>query len=376
MTIHPVDIAPQPATAPSPLAGEGWGGECRDVAEVARLPVRQRSQPEVWRLPLRPEAVLFLARRCAKFLLAIAILSAAATFAQAQRKLIDPPIAGRPVDFSNVVGNYAIEASAAPLELTVEEPITLTVRISARGTVDARYEPRRKNLHILPDWTSEFYVEPAPDEDRVENGKTWLFVYRLRPKHTEVKSIDEVKLVYYDPTTGKYARRFADPIKNLVVKPKPDVTGDIQSRIEAPESFWQIDDSNAALNAAGQDFRPSPTMMAIALLVPPLVCAFGVVLWRRLRPDDARERANSARAAAACIVEFRANAHSPLSCASICKIVSTLHRRSDTGRHRRLSNAAVCEGTLCTRSALFEHWDAIRFANGAIARAADRLAAA
>ena len=38
------------------------------------------------------------------------------------------------------------------------------------------------------------------DEDRVlKDEKTWLFVYRLRPKHVNVKEIDGLKFIYYDP---------------------------------------------------------------------------------------------------------------------------------------------------------------------------------
>src|SRR5262245_23101711 len=78
---------------------------------------------------------------------------------------VDPPVAGRPAQFSNIVGSYAISASAAPTEVPVEEPTTLRVTITGSGP--AKYQPSRKSLHLFPDrWANDFYVEPVPSEDR------------------------------------------------------------------------------------------------------------------------------------------------------------------------------------------------------------------
>src|SRR5271155_5188084 len=60
----------------------------------------------------------------------------------AQPPSIDPPIVGRPDDFSNIVGKYDIQASAEPTDVRVEEPITLRIRIIGSGP--EKYEPNRK----------------------------------------------------------------------------------------------------------------------------------------------------------------------------------------------------------------------------------------
>src|SRR5262249_33303280 len=91
------------------------------------------------------------------------LLLSARTFAQPAS--IDPPIVGRPENFSNIVGKYMITANAEPRETVVEQPITLTIKIT--GTGPAQYEPKRKYLHVLPDWEDDFYVENVPDEDRI-----------------------------------------------------------------------------------------------------------------------------------------------------------------------------------------------------------------
>src|SRR5436309_1725216 len=53
---------------------------------------------------------------------------------------VDPPVAGRPAQFSGVVGRYRLEVSAAPTSVVVEEAVTLRVRVVGQGP--ARYQPR------------------------------------------------------------------------------------------------------------------------------------------------------------------------------------------------------------------------------------------
>src|SRR5688500_18054613 len=108
---------------------------------------------------------------------------------------VEPPVRGRPPQFSQVVGTYSVQASAAPAEVPVEQPITLRVLIAGKGP--EKYQPQRARLHLFPDdWEQDFYIEPAPDEDHALPAEgAWEFVYRLRPKHQRVTAIDGIKLV-------------------------------------------------------------------------------------------------------------------------------------------------------------------------------------
>src|SRR2546423_1050088 len=56
-----------------------------------------------------------------------------------------------PEDFSHVVGDwFRIEASAAPTQLAVEDPLVLTVRISADATGPAVLEPAGPSWLLQP----------------------------------------------------------------------------------------------------------------------------------------------------------------------------------------------------------------------------------
>ena len=72
--------------------------------------------------------------------IAIAMILCIPITALAQSPIVDPPLAGRPPDFSNIVGKYQIRASAAPTEVAVEQPILLRVLVIGEGP--PKYEPR------------------------------------------------------------------------------------------------------------------------------------------------------------------------------------------------------------------------------------------
>jgi hypothetical protein len=222
----------------------------------------------------------------------------------AQPIVIDPT--HQPDDFSKIVGKYSIKASAAPAEVHVEEAITLRIEITGEGP--AQFEPKFKDLRLFPAyWKDDFYVQESPEEREVlRDKKTWVFVYRLKPKHGKVKEIGDIRLCYYDPQSTakiKYVTKFAEPAITLKVTPKPDRSGDkIVDIGAAPASFYQRIESSRVL-AAPTTVVISEAQLGLLLAAPPLACLIGAVAWRRWFPDKARKarqhRDNSAARAIA-----------------------------------------------------------------------------
>jgi hypothetical protein len=231
------------------------------------------------------------------------------TLAAQPNSSVEPPLAGRPSQFSNIVGSYTIAVSAQPVEVPVEEPITLRVTIS--GTGPARYQPNRKHLKLFPEnWARDFYVEEVPDEDRIlPEGGAWEFVYRLRPRHQKVTSIGGIKLVYYQPPGGTGAGRFqtAYPDDAISIRvtpplPPPEVPADLPVRT-APPSFYELPDSAAVLTAWPVTSMLPDWLVVVLLAAPPLVTVAGVRCWRSLFPvgrrRHGREQSRAARRALA-----------------------------------------------------------------------------
>ena len=214
----------------------------------------------------------------------------------------DAPPAAAPVDFSHVVGRLEISASAAPTQVAVEEPITLTVKIY--GDAAPRYQPRRHNLRIFPpDLTANFYVEPVPDDDRLSPERSrWEFVYRLRPKDKNVSLIPALRLVYYSPSRKKFQTTFSEEIPITVTAPaEPSPPIEVKAK-PLPEQFYKL----APIEEVLRDDRPLRVPIWLAALLfslPPVVAAVWYCIWRRrdfgVLATRHLRRSESARAALA-----------------------------------------------------------------------------
>ena len=259
--------------------------------------------PALLMKPSEPEAQV---RVCARPSLAlraqmIVLALTLASTVLAQDLSIDPPVADRPEDFSNIVGKYTIKATAKPTEVHVEEPITVHIYITGEGP--AKYEPQRRHLRLLPAFDDDFYVQPIPDEDKVmREQKTWLFVYRLRPKHAKIEAIEGIKLVYFDPSRGglpkkKFVSAFVDGIP-IKVTPKPETAPNVSvDGLAFPDSFYRVE-SAGVLNCAAAPFSLSGLAAMLFLGGVPVTCLVGALVWRRCVPDSQQVHARQRDAAA------------------------------------------------------------------------------
>ncbi len=228
------------------------------------------------------------AKRMPSLLLFLVIFDVSSARAQ-EPPVIIPPVA--PPDFSQLVGKYHISSSASPTEVIVEEPITLKVRIVGQGPPE--YRPERKNLHIFPaDLDNDFHVEAVPDQDHLlpEKG-VWEFVYRLRPKRTDVARIPELKLKFYAPDSKRFVPSFADEIP-ITVTPRSEATAEKMNLkvVQAPERFYKLRPVEEVLRDDSPMPAPSPEMLAALLAGPPLLCFVWYRLWRRWYPNAAERR--------------------------------------------------------------------------------------
>src|SRR4051794_26854480 len=100
------------------------------------------------------------------------------THAAAQLPL-DPPVARRPANFSQLTGRFNMAAIVEPTQAIVED--TITLRVVIKGDVIRGEPPTRPHLRIFPsDFTESFYVEALSARDNANpSEKTWEFFWRL-----------------------------------------------------------------------------------------------------------------------------------------------------------------------------------------------------
>jgi hypothetical protein len=212
----------------------------------------------------------------------------------------EPPAAGRPEDFSGLVGTYEIESHASPTEVQVLESLTLTVTITETSSKGPpRLAPQHVDLHLFPpSLTRDFYVEAVPDKPRPD-ARSREFSYRLKPKSSAVQRIPALKLTYYDPRYGRYQVAYSRSILITVKSSGLAQASPPEQSVRAPEHVYQLVTGPAVL--ARKEHSPAWPALTLLLLGPPAVCAAWYVLWKRIRPDDARQarwrRSRAARSA-------------------------------------------------------------------------------
>jgi hypothetical protein len=200
----------------------------------------------------------------------------------------EPPAAGRPENFSQLVGSYRLSDRLSADTVSVEDPVLLTVRIIGSGP--AAYRPERSRLRLFPaGFDRDFYVKPLPEKDRyLGPEKTWEFHYELRPKRLGITKVPTLRLVYYDPTYRRYQTSYA-PAVPLTVRPRPQAQPPAEAAREfgGPAALYELVTGPAVLRREGAGWPGLPALIAL-VLAPPALCALWYVRWRRRHPDAGR----------------------------------------------------------------------------------------
>lgn len=121
------------------------------------------------------------------------------------------PNQGRPAGFAGHIGIYEITAKAAPIEINVGDPITLTLTVSGPEYIDHITFPSLASQSKL---VHDFKI-PADRATGETRGKTRVFTQTIRALRPDVTQIPPIELPYFDTKSGKYdiARTKPIPIK-------------------------------------------------------------------------------------------------------------------------------------------------------------------
>ena len=120
----------------------------------------------------------------------------------------EPPTAGRPDDFTGVVGDVRIGTRFDSAALRAGDPMTLTVRVSGEGNVKFFQRPA-----IEVPWG-----DLVPANERVELDSTLPIVrgskefdWILTPRVAGELEIPSFRYSYFDPATGEYEVALSEP---------------------------------------------------------------------------------------------------------------------------------------------------------------------
>ncbi|MBM3880019.1 MAG: protein BatD [Verrucomicrobia bacterium] len=217
------------------------------------------------------------------------------------------PSAGRPDNFAGHVGKYELTAAASPTEVSVGDPITLTMTLSGPEFVEHIGPP---DLSRQPALNRDFKI-PTEMAQGVSDGRQKTFTQTLRALHPQVAAIPPIELPYFDTPSGQYRVARSAPIP-LTVRAAKVVTAKDAEGLASPGSAavrleaWA---QGIAHNYEGESVlepqtyglmfgMATPSWLAL-LIAPPLgyFALLGAVLYtRRRNADPARNRARKAQA--------------------------------------------------------------------------------
>ncbi|MHC5114029.1 MAG: BatD family protein [Planctomycetota bacterium] len=129
-----------------------------------------------------------------------------------------PPAAGRPADYSGAVGTFAIDVKAQPQEVSVGDPITLTLNVYDRT-------PGGSRLDVLPppaleridDLNASFRVPDEPLAGAVDlEARRKTFTQTIRARRADVTEIPSIPFSFFDPVTEAYEVARSEPIPLIV----------------------------------------------------------------------------------------------------------------------------------------------------------------
>jgi hypothetical protein len=125
------------------------------------------------------------------------------------------PTAGVPEGFNGAIGSYRLAVDAGPTSLVVGDPVTVRVKVSGTGALDALTYPSQS------DWR-DFNVYPPTSKleaaDPLGLSGTKNFEQVVIPQNHEIKSLPPFKFSFFDPQVKQY-RTLTGPNIPLTIRP-------------------------------------------------------------------------------------------------------------------------------------------------------------
>lgn len=187
----------------------------------------------------------------------------------------DVPAEGRPKGFGGAVGRFELEASVAPAEVAVGEPVTVTVRVKGEGGFDAVDV-------VVPAGPGYKTYPTASHFERARRGSeregTKVFEQMVVPTEPGKLVIPALSLAYFDPEAGAYQTATSAPLSVEVAPGAGEAAAVAAAGAARPEE----DAGDGASAGSGVTLRaPSWLAVGVAGGVLALALVLGLLLFRR-----------------------------------------------------------------------------------------------
>ncbi|UCD86050.1 MAG: protein BatD [Deltaproteobacteria bacterium] len=219
--------------------------------------------------------------------------------------VLELPEAGRPANFTGLVGEYRMTASAAPTEVSVGDPITLTIRVTGPYYLENVELPPLDRYEAL---SCDFKIPAEMAPGKVE-GRVKTFTQTVRAKHKNVTAIPHLELPYFDAEHGRYAMARTEPIPLTVSSTRIVTAEDAEGSGVSEEAKIELETWTEGIaynyedlsvledQAQGLSVWFTSPLWVVLIGLPPLsyfILLFSVTFTRRRKADPAAKQARRA----------------------------------------------------------------------------------
>ena len=200
-----------------------------------------------------------------------------------------------PDGFTGGVGRFELSASVDAVEGNLNEPVTLTVRVSGEGNIEALPDPEWPAFVGWRVIESPVSVESQVVAGQITGSRTYEIV--LVAEQAGQLTIPEVGYPHFDPALERYVELATAPIAVSIGEAAgapalPALPSVAEAEEDAPE-VRPIKAVPPSLRQSGAELAESTVYWA-AWAIPPLV-VIGAVAWRRRRASQEAARAEGLR---------------------------------------------------------------------------------
>jgi hypothetical protein len=169
------------------------------------------------------------------------------------------PAENKPPGFSGAVGNYSMSVSAAPTNIAVGDPVTVTIQIAGTGAAESLALPGQTGWQQFKLYPPTSDYQPG---DQLNLSGTKTFKLTAVPESMDVKELPPFTFSFFDPEQKAY-RSLTQPAIPLIVRP---------SAASLPPPVLAGANNASDNPSAKQDVvRIKPWLGSVAKLEPPLV---------------------------------------------------------------------------------------------------------
>lgn len=199
------------------------------------------------------------------------------------------PSAGRPADFSGLVGHFSIASKLSRAELKANDATNLSITLSGKGNLQHAEAPR---LSFPSDIETQ---EPSvtdkistPEKGGVSGSR--VFEYVLIPREAGEYSIPQASFSYFDPTSRKYVTVHTPEYQLNVAKgdrsAEQTMTASRKKDVKVVGSDIRFIHTGASLHQGQRTFFLMPSYWLLLCLPVLLFVLFLLLLGKRMRDHE------------------------------------------------------------------------------------------